>query len=403
VHKRPVIDWKHDTGPARTGIYTTNGLAAVTNIGSPGSPVSGPQFQGTSSIGGTWYQGDDFPAQYKNTYFHGDYEGGWIRNFVFSNDRPVSVGSFLTNGGGIVCIATHPVEGSLYYITWTNNIKRIRFTGGGNQRPNAVATASQTYGPSPLTVQFDGSASADPEAHPLSFNWNFGDGSMASTQAVISHIFTATPGVPTSFTTTLTVTDNSNATAQASLLISVNNTPPHVTITSPTNGMRYPLTAETTYTLSATLSDAEHSLDQLRCAWQTILHHNNHIHAEPVDTNCTSTVVISPLGCDGETYYYSLVLTVTDAAGLSSSQEVRLYPDCAEQPFLLRYLGPDSTQGLRWELTGDATRTYRIEASTNLVGWSEITNVQPVSGMAEFSDPAGQTLNYRFYRAVLVP
>src|SRR5439155_5551273 len=153
VHARPAIDWKHDNGPARTGIYTTSGAAAVTNIGGPGSPVSGPQFGGTSSIGGTWYQGDDFPAQYKNTYFHGDYEGGWIRNFVFNtNNKPVAVRDFLTNGGGIVCIGTHPVEGSLYYITWTNDIKRIRFTGGGNQRPKAVAAANVHYGPSPLTV-----------------------------------------------------------------------------------------------------------------------------------------------------------------------------------------------------------------------------------------------------------
>src|SRR5436190_1296671 len=164
VHTRPVIDWKHDTGPARTGIYTTNGTAAVTNIGGPGSPVSGPQFDGTSSIGGTWYQGDDFPAQYKNTYFHGDYEGGWIRNFVFgTNDKPISVRSFMTNGGGIVCIASHPIDGGLYYVTWTNGIKHIRYTGTGNLPPKAAATADKNYGPSPLTVQFNASASADPE------------------------------------------------------------------------------------------------------------------------------------------------------------------------------------------------------------------------------------------------
>ena len=35
VHTRPAIDWRHENGPARTGIYTTNGTAAVTNIGAP--------------------------------------------------------------------------------------------------------------------------------------------------------------------------------------------------------------------------------------------------------------------------------------------------------------------------------------------------------------------------------
>ena len=202
---------------------------------------------------------------------------------------------------------------------------------------------------------------------------------------------------------TLTVTDNSNATAQASLLISVNNTPPVVTITSPTNGMRYPLTGETIYLLSAAISDAEQPLSQLTCQWQTILHHNNHIHAEPVDTNCTTIAVVSPLGCDGEIYSYSFILTVTDAAGLATSQEVRLYPDCQEQPIALNYLGRDQTGAIRWQLMGDPSRTYLIEASTNLAGWTPVTTLQPVTGTAEFNDATGNTLGYRFFRAVLVP
>src|SRR6185503_7001172 len=232
VHTRPVIDWKHEIGPARTGIYAANGTAVATNIGGPGAPVSGPQFGGTSSIGGTWYQGDDFPAIYKNTYFHGDYEGQWIRNFVFdTNNRPVVVRDFLTGGGGVVSIATHPVDGGLYYVTWTNGIKRIRY--GGNQPPRAIAGADRTYGPGPLTVQFNASASTDPEGFPLTFSWNFGDGSPISTQANPSHTFDAPAGVPTPFIVTLTVTDSLGLSAQKSLTISVNNTPPNVTITSP--------------------------------------------------------------------------------------------------------------------------------------------------------------------------
>jgi PKD repeat protein len=403
-HTRPVIDWRHETGPARTGIYTTNGTAAVTNIGGPGSPVSGPQFGGTSSIGGTWYMGDDFPAMYKNTYFHGDYEGQWIRNFVFdTNNRPVAVREFLSGGGGIVAIATHPVEGSLYYVSWTNGITRIRFTGSGNQPPKAVASASKDFGPSPLAVQFNGSASIDPEALPLRFRWDFADGSMFSTQANPMHTFTAPDGVPTSYQVTLTVTDASNLTAQATLLISVNNTPPNVTILSPTNGTRYPLTNETTYSLNAMASDAEHGPSQLACEWQTILHHNNHIHADPVETNCIATTVVSPIGCGGETYYYSVILKVTDAGGLATTEEVRLYPDCQDQPALLKYLGRDETGAIRWQLSGDSARTYLVEGSTNLVGWTPLTTVQPVGGVADFNDPTAAYLGFRFYRALLIP
>ncbi len=404
VHTRPAIDWKHETGPARTGIYTASGNAAVTNIGGPGSPVSGPQFGGTSSIGGTWYVGNDFPATYQNTYFHGDYEGGWIRNFTFNeNQKPVAVREFLSGGGGIVDVATHPVEGGLYYVSWTNGIRRIRYTGGGNQPPIGVATADRIYGPSPLTVQFDGSGSTDPQGFPLAYRWDFGDGSTISTQASPSHTFIAPAGVPTAYTITLTVTDNSNATAQATRIVSVNNTPPSVTITSPTNGMRYPLTSETTYQLSALVSDHEQGPAQLTCEWQTILHHNNHVHTDPVDTNCTTTTVISPLGCDGETYYYSITLRVTDAAGLATTQEVRLFPDCQEQPFVLKYLGKDQTGAIRWQLTGDPTRTYRVDGSTNLAAWIPVTTLQPATGLEEFNDPTAAASLFRFYRAVLLP
>ena len=39
--------------------------------------------------------------------------------------------------------------------------------------------------------------------------------------------------------------------------------------------------------------------------------------------------MIEPTGCDGiNIYYYRVLLTVTDPAGLATTQEVRLYPDC---------------------------------------------------------------------------
>jgi glucose/arabinose dehydrogenase len=404
VHTRPAIDWRHENGPARTGIYTTNGTAAVTNIGGPGSPVSGPQFGGTSSIGGTWYRGDDFPAMYKNTYFHADYEKQWIRNFVFdTNQSPVAVRNFLTNGGGIVSIATHPIDGGLYYVTWTNGIKRIRYGDTANRPPVAVANADTTFGPTPLTVQFDGSASTDPEGFPLTYRWDFGDGSPISTQSVATHTFNAPANVPTLFTVTLTVTDRSNVVAQTTLLVSANNTPPAVVITSPTNGTRYPMSTDTTYDLSALISDAEHASEQLNCTWVTTLHHNNHVHTDPADANCTSTVTIAPLGCDGQNYYYSITLTVTDSAGLSTTREVRLYPDCPDLSPTLRFLERDTFGAVRWRLTGDSAHTYLVEGSTNLFDWVPVTAISPIAGAAEFTDPDHGNLRFRFYRAVLAP
>ena len=76
-----------------------------------------------------------------------------------------------------------------------------------NQPPNATFTFAP---PSPVvgdTVQFDGSASYDPDGSIASYAWTFGDGGTAS-GATPSHAFASNA----SFTVTLTVTDNQGAT-----------------------------------------------------------------------------------------------------------------------------------------------------------------------------------------------
>lgn len=84
-----------------------------------------------------------------------------------------------------------------------------------------------------------------------------------------------------------------------------------------------------TVPLTATISDAEQPGGPLTCAWQTSLHHNTHSHPEPIDTSCSSTAVVEPIGCDGNTYFTRMVLTVTDPLGLPTTREASLYPDCA--------------------------------------------------------------------------
>jgi glucose/arabinose dehydrogenase len=327
LHTRPAIDWAHGfSGPARTGIYSGNN-AAVINVGANGSPVSGFPFGGNASVAGAWYTGTQFPPQYQNTYFHGDYVGQWVYCFRFDEaDRPISVSQF-TENVTTVAIAAGP-DGALYYIGWPSSVYKVTYSPTGNQPPVAVASSDVGFGASPLTVQFQGSGSSDPNGGPLSYEWNFGDGSPVSTAADPVHTFSAGSGLPTRFDVTLTVRDSQNASSQASLIISVNNTPPVVQITSPADGALYPMTGDFTYLLTASISDLEHGPAQLSCAWQTTLHHDDHTHPEPVDAACASTATTSPVGCDGHTYFYRINLSVTDAAGLSSSDSVDLYPNC---------------------------------------------------------------------------
>lgn len=144
-------------------------------------------------------------------------------------------------------------------------------------------------------------------------------------------IFATGVPAPVGHDVRLRVTDPFGMFSEVQLLVSVDNTPPQVAITSPLDGSHYPMTpASQTFTLGADIVDAEHNLIELDCQWQTRLHHNEHDHPEPFDPNCWASTVITPYGCDDQTYWYEVELTVTDAGGLATSAVSRLYPDCCQ-------------------------------------------------------------------------
>ncbi|GHA80322.1 PQQ-dependent sugar dehydrogenase [Pontibacter akesuensis] len=337
VHARPALDWVNDivqngVEPAaitRTG--TWNGEeAAVVGIGQPGSPVTGQPFYGSSSTGGIWYTGTDLPAEYRNTYFFGDYGAGWIRNATFDgNNNPKAVRSFIDKDATVTAFGTNPVSGGLYYINYATSVFKITFYGD-NTPPKAVAEADKLYGASPLRVQFTGSKSTDAEDQSqLTYSWNFGDGSAVSNQVNPVHTFTSSEKGK-KYEVVLTVTDPDGLSSTSKITITLNNTPPVVNITSPAEGTKYPFVGLPKYNLRATVTDGEDSDAQLVYEWQLVLHHNTHVHPEPVDNRHETEVTIQPIGCDGETYFYRIHLKVTDTGGLSTTDYVDLYPDCSE-------------------------------------------------------------------------
>ena len=408
AHTRPEIDWRHGSGPARWSTFNGD-VAENPEVGQWNTEgtriVLGTPFAGNSSTGGVWYTGSDFPSEYHNTYFHGDFGGQWIRNFVVDplTDTVLEVKEFDSAAGGVVAMETHPSEGGLYYISWASQLMKVSYAPGGNQAPQAVAAVDQAFSAtSSLAAQFTGDGSSDPEGLPLAYEWDFGDGSAASSEANPQHTFSAAPGVPTRYDVTLVVTDSAGLTSQASVVISINNTPPAVTITSPMDGSEYPAGGDLFYDLTADIADAEHSGTDLGCDWQRTLHHNEHTHTEAVGTDCSTTTVISGLGCGSEVYFWSFELSVTDAAGLSTTDTSTIYPNCGPD---LPPVANDDTAVVQMggavdiDVLANDTDDFALDPTTvQIVDAPALGDavVDPVSGLVTYADSTGAPGNDSF-------
>jgi PKD repeat protein len=128
----------------------------------------------------------------------------------------------LTSSNQINRLADIAVNGSSLSLSIPpQSITLLIFSAGSaNQPPTAAISATPLSGSVPLTVNFNGSASSDPDGTITGYAWNFGNGNTGS-GATTSHTYTTTGN----YTATLTVTDNNGATASTSVSIAVNPDP----------------------------------------------------------------------------------------------------------------------------------------------------------------------------------
>ncbi len=376
-HHRPILDWRHGLDEAHVGIFNGNN-AAVAVIGTPESHVTGTPFMGNASVGGCWYTGNLFPAEYKNTFFQADYGARWLRNLKIDfTDVVQKVTDFASNFSAIVAVTENPLDGTIVCVDLgDNSVKKISY--GGNYLPVVRITSNKIYGPTALSVNFSGTTSSDPDGGSIvSYAWNFGDLGTA-TGPTPSHTFTAPVGTPTKFVVKLTVTDDEGGSSTDSLIISVNNTPPVVNITSPVKNSTYKVGQDTLYTCTATVTDAEHTPAQLKYAWQTFLRHNNHQHPEKIDSLQSTQTRISRIGCNGDDYYWFIKLTVTDAAGLTTIDSSKIFPQCTNGalPLVLKSFSvtqDDAENLVKWttELEENIDH-FEVERSTDGVNFTTI-------------------------------
>lgn len=400
VESLPAIVWNNSrwnkAGKAAVPGFDAEGALKSVALDDPDCPVESELFNGFSSLAGVFYpQGGPYPEEYHGKYFGMDYSS-WIKVFDFSETQELrSVKHFHSRADDIIHMTLNPKDSNLYYVDIYGAVNRISY--GGNPAPLAKFEADQYFGPSPLEVNFDGTLSTDDSGVIAAYFWDFGDGN-SSTEARPTHIFKAdNAAIPQEFTVRLTVTDAQGLSRETTRIISLNNTPPIARISSIREGERYPTDETTVLRLSAEVSDAEHQGEDLQYEWRIYFHHNDHFHPEPLDTDPESFLVVEPLGCGEEIYYYRVVLKVTDAAGLSATDERVIQPYCAD-PFIalhpLQAQLAGNSVDLQWttEFEDDLSEMI-VQRSSDYFHFENIGSVNPVGNTTHpqqytFVDPA---------------
>ncbi len=134
-----------------------------------------------SITGGEIFHSAALPSWLEGAYIFGDFVQSDIRFVRFGPDhQPTSEGIIRAVAGNPTWVSQGP-DGHIYYIDYgfsagASQVKRVRYTGVLDHAPQiTAASATPTTGPSPLQVQFTGSATDD-DGDAITYSWTFGDG-----------------------------------------------------------------------------------------------------------------------------------------------------------------------------------------------------------------------------------
>jgi glucose/arabinose dehydrogenase len=321
------------------------------NVGPAGSDFGWPRYEGpeptpdsttvdplwayphdsgyASIVGSAFYQGRDWPADCVGNLFFLDHSLGTLGrivlgagNSVESAEREWAHTAASGNGFGPVDLIEGP-DGALYYSTYDGQVRRIRYAGDANRRPEAVAVATPSCGYAPHVVTFDGSASFDVDGDSLDYEWDFGDGSSGAGMHA-SHTYLSNGA----FTARLTVRDGRGAMHVAPpSRISVGDLPPIVTITSPPFGSRFAPDEPILFAGSA--SDPENGIvPDSSLHWRVSLHHAGHLHPVIIDqAGAGGSFTGTFHSQDPREFFYRVTAWVLDASGLRGEQSVDVFPN----------------------------------------------------------------------------
>ncbi|MFD6567884.1 ThuA domain-containing protein [Micromonospora profundi] len=337
-----------NNSPNNTGLTSLRPVVAPNMWYGYGTSPTFPELGsgGSAPMGGPVYRYDaanpsatKFPPYYDGVHFFYEWSRSYLKEVHFDSATAVT----RTNPFLPTARFNKPMDmefgkdGSLYLLEWGTNfgggnsdsgLYRIDYIQGGRS-PIAKATGTPTSGSAPLTVQFSSAGTADPDpGNTLSYQWTFGDGT-TSTAANPSKVYTSNGN----YTAQLKVTDNTGKTGFANVQITVGNSAPVVTITTPPNGGMLTFGDKVSYQITVTDPDGG-TVDCSKVVLNPALGHDDHAHETTEYPGCSGTISTDLLGGhpDGANLFYVLNARYTDSGGaggaapLTGTAQVILQP-----------------------------------------------------------------------------
>jgi hypothetical protein len=277
---------------------------------------------GASVTGGIVYTGTNYPTQYRGSYFYGDYATAHLYSLAFNSQgqltRAPEADGFGAGVGGPVKFVAASNGDIMYGDIYSGKLRRLVYAPG-NRPP--TASASITTNAATRTVSFDGSGSSDLDGDPLTYRWDFGDGT-TGTGRTTSHTYAAPGTMP--LTAKLTVSDPGGAQDTASYTVVPANYTPTLTLNTPPASTRYKV--GDTVSLSATANDTEDGT--LPVTWQAVMVHcvGGACHNHPTGTAVTSNQYSRVFENHEDDTRLEITAKTTDRYGMSVEQKFVALP-----------------------------------------------------------------------------
>jgi glucose/arabinose dehydrogenase/chitodextrinase len=285
---------------------------------------------GASVTGLAFYYGDGYPSKYKGALFFADYAQNWIRYLTFdANGRPIARDFARETGSGLgaVQLLTGP-DGNVYavyidLVTRTSAVRRFRAKVAGNNPPTVKASVSPTSGNVPLVISASASQSSDPDAQPLTYRWDFGDGS-SSTDSDAQHVYTKAG----TYTVTVTVSETTAPflTSSDSFTVRAGVSAPIAHIEAPRPGSLFEIGVPVVFSGH---SEGGAGIP-LSYSWNILQIHNEHTHAVG-DVSAASGSFIPEEHSDNTSY--QLCFVVSAGEGLEDQECITLQPRTSAYTF----------------------------------------------------------------------